>query len=103
LALFARQDLLSFPARRSSDLVADLLLRCPQAGNGAVRMRTVDEDMSQRHAGNTDDGDTPHLLLGYPADVHAQVAVEHPDIEVARSEEHTSELQSRENLVCRLL
>src|SRR5690606_41813941 len=26
-----------------------------------------------------------------------------PDLEVARSEEHTSELQSRENLVCRLL
>src|SRR5207302_2766486 len=29
--------------------------------------------------------------------------VEHRDLAEARSEEHTSELQSRENLVCRLL
>src|SRR5436309_11533609 len=28
---------------------------------------------------------------------------DHPDAAIARSEEHTSELQSRENLVCRLL
>src|SRR5690606_41505639 len=33
----------------------------------------------------------------------ASVRVARPDAGVARSEEHTSELQSRENLVCRLL
>src|SRR3712207_8326497 len=41
-------------------------------------------------------------------DVHAGVAARHPDADVivpprARSEEHTSELQSRQYLVCRLL
>src|SRR5690606_41137323 len=34
---------------------------------------------------------------------HCLVAVEDNKPEAARSEEHTSELQSRENLVCRLL
>src|SRR5690606_40765101 len=34
--------------------------------------------------------------------LEAVVAVNHPAIQVIRSEEHTSELQSRENLVCRL-
>src|SRR3712207_7551025 len=33
----------------------------------------------------------------------ATEAVEHCDTELARSEEHTSELQSRQYLVCRLL
>src|SRR5690606_10069040 len=35
--------------------------------------------------------------------IRAQLPQEKPGGEVARSEEHTSELQSRENLVCRLL
>src|SRR6266511_4438548 len=35
-----------------------------------------------------------------PSDVSAEIPLEAPEI---RSEEHTSELQSRENLVCRLL
>src|SRR5436309_7426774 len=35
--------------------------------------------------------------------VAAQVVIEHDFGRGARSEEHTSELQSRENLVCRLL
>src|SRR5690606_40493736 len=39
-------------------------------------------------------------LLGH-RDLHA--AVLRPDLAGGRSEEHTSELQSRENLVCRLL
>src|SRR5690606_41231588 len=33
----------------------------------------------------------------------AQAGLEPSDIDLLRSEEHTSELQSRENLVCRLL
>src|SRR2546430_12539308 len=32
-----------------------------------------------------------------------RVLVRHPDGQVTRSEEHTSELQSQSNLVCRLL
>src|SRR5690606_40910448 len=31
------------------------------------------------------------------------IRLRHPDIQAERSEEHTSELQSRENIVCRLL
>src|SRR5690606_42020139 len=37
-----------------------------------------------------------------PADIEPGQA-RHSDVEEGRSEEHTSELQSRENLVCRLL
>src|SRR2546430_12438595 len=39
-----------------------------------------------------------HILGEEPGDVHARQSVELP-----RSEEHTSELQSQSNLVCRLL
>src|SRR5690606_39414447 len=35
-------------------------------------------------------------------DMHAKISDGHPGL-LERSEEHTSELQSRENLVCRLL
>src|SRR5690606_41743023 len=35
--------------------------------------------------------------------VHAAAAIAQPPAPLVRSEEHTSELQSRENLVCRLL
>src|SRR5256886_5897797 len=34
---------------------------------------------------------------------HLEVAKANPGVEVVRSEEHTSELQSQSNLVCRLL
>src|SRR5436309_11464020 len=40
-----------------------------------------------------------HLLF----DEHAEAILESIDVMAERSEEHTSELQSRENLVCRLL
>src|SRR3712207_7188285 len=41
-------------------------------------------------------------LVGAPAQ-HLDAAVRQPDRRLARSEEHTSELQSRQYLVCRLL
>src|SRR5690606_39498006 len=41
--------------------------------------------------------------LHRPEGAHAPVHLEPPSLEDLRSEEHTSELQSRENLVCRLL
>src|SRR5690625_3062996 len=58
--------------------------------------------------------DQPYLELGAPADSDAPVVQIHLDfmcphcgtfeeINAARSEEHTSELQSRGHLVCRLL
>src|SRR5690606_40611751 len=73
-----RRDLPAFPTRRSSDLSAGS--HCLRAGIGhfgiAVR---------------------PFLLRGIPA------GKERAADPIERSEEHTSELQSRENLVCRLL
>src|SRR5207244_12914864 len=44
------------------------------------------------------------LRVGHDPDAgHYQIAVEHPALLRARSEEHTSELQSPDHLVCRLL
>src|SRR5690606_40768300 len=71
------RDLHSFPTRRSSDL-------------GTLPVRK----------------DHPHLnfcqLYGMGDDITFNLAAEGYNV-AKRSEEHTSELQSRENLVCRLL
>src|SRR5690606_40942456 len=48
---------------------------------------------AQAHVGGAQEGATPHTTAGSMAHVKSR----------RRSEEHTSELQSRENLVCRLL
>src|SRR5690606_40019925 len=69
----------SFPTRRSSDL---------REGRGGGRLALLRRPRQ-------------HLLparLGQPLSLHARRRPALP-----RSEEHTSELQSRENLVCRLL
>src|SRR5437660_12102319 len=70
-----RADLHSFPTRRSSDLGGE--------GPDPVRQRVVDE------GGPEKDEETVRATLVYDP--------------LARSEEHTSELQSRGHLVCRLL
>src|SRR5690349_22415697 len=67
-------DLPSFPTRRSSDLAG------PARGGGRIR--------GAGHRGVPD---------------HRGPGGEGPDREDDRSEEHTSELQSRRDLVCRLL
>src|SRR5690606_40735036 len=89
-------DLRSFPTRRSSDLgiifsVTSLILAgC--GGNGATEY-ALQIDPSQ--------------YTGREVPVHAEVTLrgnlQNTPVEELRSEEHTSELQSRENLVCRLL
>src|SRR5690606_41751839 len=78
-------DLPSFPTRRSSDLQVGLEL----ARGSAVEARVVRGD-AQR-------------AVTVTVTVTRPVAVTGPVAGVARSEEHTSELQSREKLVCRLL
>src|SRR5690606_41957310 len=78
-------DLHSFPTRRSSDL----LLGQPFGGD----VEQVELPVQQR-------------LLGGDDVLAAQRGIEKAGAYaqfVQRSEEHTSELQSRENLVCRLL
>src|SRR5690606_41919601 len=83
----AHQRLHSFPTRRSSDLgtVTDIE---PQGTSVRVTMTVPDE-------------------VTLPEDVSAYVMspaiISERYVELGRSEEHTSELQSRENLVCRLL
>src|SRR5690606_36126338 len=58
------------------------------------RLRLLAEEVGQRRLPGIA---MDHLSMGMSGDFEAAIA------EGARSEEHTSELQSRENLVCRLL
>src|SRR5690606_39932719 len=90
----------SFPTRRSSDLL----------GRQGVDERTVEPTAreSPRHLARIDAGEddldarAQHLgREGRRGD--APEGKHRREARAARSEEHTSELQSRENLVCRLL
>src|SRR5690606_42125952 len=84
----APRDLPSFPTRRSSDLpVHPRLLQGP-----AVPGRRFGDPRHAPRAG--------HAADGRPGEAAAHHLRRDDD---RRSEEHTSELQSRENLVCRLL
>src|SRR5690606_40097105 len=84
----------SFPTRRSSDLQLRLL-----EGDGALAgLRNVIEHLVVERGGRGGGAECQEHLLPAGADRHQ---VER--LLVDRSEEHTSELQSRENLVCRLL
>src|SRR5690606_41696809 len=86
-------DLHSFPTRRSSDLVK----------KGKMLKRNM------RREYLTEEELTDHLRLEGIDDVaEVKAAYVEGDGKISviarrRSEEHTSELQSRENLVCRLL
>src|SRR5690606_41687916 len=87
------RDLRSFPTRRSSDLGGEEVGVVLVGRGFPVRLGDlgrVADAIEELHA----DGDLPHR--GGEGDAVRGSAV-------ARSEEHTSELQSRENLVCRLL
>src|SRR5690606_41605979 len=75
-----QRGLSSFPTRRSSDL--DLIPR-PEGGGGEGGSK----------ASNTGEGE----------DDFSFTISQEEFLNFMRSEEHTSELQSRENLVCRLL
>src|SRR5690606_42081339 len=83
----------SFPTRRSSDLIAldDLLCGCAarfdtRAAQAGIRLNVSTDAQGWLSADR-------HYLDRMLANL----------VDNARSEEHTSELQSRENLVCRLL
>src|SRR5690606_41856962 len=75
----------SFPTRRPSDLTRSAALRTrPSAGSTAMIRPT-------------------HIAASWPAAVRRGSSTSMRLRGERRSEEHTSELQSRENLVCRLL
>src|SRR5439155_14705740 len=82
-------DLHSFPTRRSSDLRWHLRRR-PDGESRCDAFRSHFVPAGDR-AGTEGDGRDRHFPL------HGQPAAD------CRSEEHTSELQSRGHLVCRLL
>src|SRR5207244_12992593 len=87
------RDLHSFPTRRSSDL-ADRFQPLLQLDDGRHR---VLRDEALAEAVDL----VGHDLLRFLRLLQAQLAVGVGD--VLRSEEHTSELQSPDHLVCRLL
>src|SRR5699024_12130048 len=85
----------SFPTRRSSDLACQRLTRSDAEGadrHGDSQFEVVPRSC-ESHAGRF------RIVQAY-ALCHEQAEEEH---EHERSEEHTSELQSRFDLVCRLL
>src|SRR5207253_8725528 len=96
----SHEDLRSFPTRRSSDLGAleerlDQVDRRREDDRRGVRAADLQERLQvaqlQRNG----------VLLDHERRVLEPLVIEeHP---IARSEEHTSELQSRGHLVCRLL
>src|SRR5690606_42138764 len=98
--LIVYPDLHPFPTRRSSDLLASI--RC-QERRSQARPRSVGRPAPSRPACFL-----AALQIGSDRrrscradEWPGQTLYSHP--KTHRSEEHTSELQSRENLVCRLL
>src|SRR5207244_12287175 len=93
--------LLSFPTRRSSDLAPSRVRAVMAGGEGAV-FRAVegaeDDEQDGRRQGSA--LRPPDLLIGISA---SSVTPFVRGALAARSEEHTSELQSPDHLVCRLL
>src|SRR5206468_6084295 len=91
-------DLHSFPTRRSSDLYSPL-----KTGAGFLPMSVMivltATTVQTRVLPRT--GAKPLVVSGMGLGVTAMVLLSH--VTSHRSEEHTSELQSRSDLVCRLL
>src|SRR5690606_41741373 len=86
----------SFPTRRSSDLPGRRRSCASDAGSRRDGQPRARIDLRQRqHLGPVDQR-LPEFLSGLCRALH-------DERRQSRSEEHTSELQSRENLVCRLL
>src|SRR5690606_41345998 len=93
------RDLHSFPTRRSSDLHHPAM-RFVAPARRELGLRTVFNCLGPL----TNPARATHQLLGAFEDgLRPVLARTLRSLGVTRSEEHTSELQSRENLVCRLL
>src|SRR5690606_41532014 len=98
-----RAYLPSFPTRRSSDLKENpTLADLQQYVRDMVAERGFNDDVQNKfmmlieEVGEFAKASRKHAGMGYATDVQEQ------DLAGERSEEHTSELQSRENLACRL-
>src|SRR5690606_39826609 len=94
----APPDLHSFPTRRSSDLLIAVLGVPQSVLCGGCGIRTHETFLP------TGFQDQLHRPLGQPSSMDESTdQCSSLAGFIVRSEEHTSELQSRENLVCRLL
>src|SRR5690606_40926157 len=97
------RDLHPLPTRRSSDLEESEVRVAVRPEVGVVRekaalVRQADEVWRRKIVGSVDER-REHAVTQPGKPVLGEELVE----AASRSEEHTSELQSRENLVCRLL
>src|SRR5690606_42026449 len=92
-SLSCHRDLLSFPTRRSSDLI-DQHGRTLAGNRLFVEHHTFNVFLGRQLVHSAQQG----LFNDGTQPTRTRTALDGP-----RSEEHTSELQSRENLVCRLL
>src|SRR5690606_40615661 len=94
----AHRDLYSFPTRRSSDLTNVVAFwgygDSTAEGGGVVPLDEAKKNLIEGYKS----------IVGYAEKKGCVLCLEPLNSrDAARSEEHTSELQSRENLVCRLL
>src|SRR5690606_41479399 len=97
------RQLPSFPTRRSSDLAALRLMR-DQGSGVIVNNASVIGWRAQRGQSHYAAAKAGVMALTRCAALEAaEFGVRINAVSPSRSEEHTSELQSRENLVCRLL
>src|SRR5207302_10467769 len=91
-------DLHSFPTRRSSDL---------SQINPMAAMAALQNQITNNHTSNINVNVPAHLFNAAVIQSYGNAIADVIDQKLRtsthRSEEHTSELQSRENLVCRLL
>src|SRR5690606_40570405 len=96
-------DLSSCPTRRSSDLNAEIRLEVAVSHHAFVGIE-VDKNhrpVSEQPDFGNDGSLQRHVDGAYPHVLECEPGMRDLVLRWWRSEEHTSELQSRENLVCR--
>src|SRR5690606_42107306 len=93
----------SSPTRRSSDQEdsGNYRINPKNDRNHMDGVSTADLVRIQKHILGLTPITNPYALIA--ADINKSNSISAKDLVALRSEEHTSELQSRENLVCRLL
>src|SRR5690606_42000858 len=93
----------SFPTRRSSDLTMGVKAISLNMGDELISMDVIEPGSGSTLLTVTNQGYGKRTELEeYPQQRRGGKGVKNIDARKGRSEEHTSELQSRENLVCRL-
>src|SRR5690606_41597345 len=93
----------SFPTRRSSDLLINLFAQAKPVRVFGSGSQAVNFTEFEYNGEKSDILDNAFVIIDYENGVRANFSLCMFAPMFYRSEEHTSELQSRENLVCRLL